>query len=279
MAHEIRTLDSSSIQQLQSIIERDPVRHCYVAARIAAIHGGFFRNPYSDFLGYFDDGHLKSALVLGANVVPVNTSTMARQEFAQVLRRQGRRCSSIVGPQEEVSELWRLLNDSWGPARAVRDSQLMMSIDQRSNIEPDDLVRYSTVRDLEALFPACVDMFTHEVGKSPVAHGGGPAYRNRINELISSRRSFIRTNGEQIIFKAEVGSLGAGVAQIQGVWVHPDYRGKGLAAPAMASVVRFILDDLAPNASLYVNDFNFPAIATYKRVGFQVVDTFSTVLF
>ncbi len=279
MAHEVRALDGKSIEQLRAIIDREPVRYCYVSSRLAIAHQSFFRNNFADFLGYFDDGHLKSALLLGANVVPINTSSVARQEFATVLARQGRRCSSIVGTQAEALDLWSLLENSWGASRSIRQTQPVMSMSSHSSVQADDEVRYATLSDLDSLFPACVEMFTHEVGVSPISQGGGAAYRNRISELITSKRSFVRTQQGEVIFKAEIGALGNGVAQVQGVWVHPDFRGQGLAAPAMSAVVTRVLNDLAPTVSLYVNEFNKPALATYERVGFEVVDTFATVLF
>ena len=279
MAHEIRALDQWGIDQLSNIAHRDTVRHCYVASRIAETRRGRFRHSYPDVLGYFDDGHLKSAMLLGANVVPINTSGISRQEFSRVLAKHGRRCSSIVGPAAEVLELWTLLEPHWGKARALRPNQPMLSIQQRSLCEPDELVRYSKREDVESLIPACVDMFTNEVGVSPIAHGAGAAYRNRISELVNQRRSFVRIDNGRIIFKAEVGAVGAGVAQIQGVWIDPEFRGRGLAAPGMAAVVRMVQDDIAPIVSLYVNDFNEAALATYRRVGFEQVDTFATVLF
>jgi predicted GNAT family acetyltransferase len=122
-------------------------------------------------------------------------------------------------------------------------------------------------------------MFTEEVGISPTLNGGGNAYRNRISELVSSRRSFVKYLDSELVFKAEVGTVGAGVAQIQGVWVKPEYRGKGISAPAMAAVVKLVLADLAPVVSLYVNDYNEVALKTYASVGFEQVDTFATVLF
>ena len=279
MAHEVRALDGRSIDQLRQMVERDPVRFCYVAARLATAHHSFFRNGYGDFLGYFDDGHLKSALLLGANVVPINTSSVARQEFAQILRRQGRRCSSIVGAKAEALDLWNLVAPSWGSAREIRDTQPVMSMSERSKVEIDDQVRYATLSDLDALYPACVEMFTQEVGVSPIANGAGSAYRNRISELITSRRAFVRTHEGEIVFKAEIGAIGNGVAQIQGVWVNPAFRGQGIAVPAMAAVATRTMDDVAPTVSLYVNEFNTAAIATYNHVGFEVVDTFATVLF
>jgi len=66
---------------------------------------------------------------------------------------------------------------------------------------------------------------------------------------------------------------------VQGVWVHPDYRGRGLAAPGMAAVVDLARASISPVVSLYVNDFNAPARATYRRAGFTEVGEFMSVLF
>lgn len=279
MAHEIRQIDEQSVSQLIAIADRDPIKQCFVGARLELTRMGMIRPAYPDLLGYFDDGHLKSAIYLGANLIPINTTQISRKEFADVLKRESRRCSSITGPAAEVLPLWQLLEPKWGAAREIRDNQPLLATTYRSEIKPDELVRYATTADLEVLYPACIHMFTEEVGVSPVGPGTGMAYRNRIAELISDKRSFVRIENDEVIFKAEVGTIGNNVAQIQGVWVNPKLRGKGLAEPAMAAVVRFILDDIAGTASLYVNHFNKPAIATYSRVGFNQVDTFATIHF
>jgi predicted GNAT family acetyltransferase len=279
MAHEIRALDAHSIDLVKILIEQDPVRHCFLAARLEQTKQSKFRPSYPDLLGYFDDGNLKSVLMTGANIVPVNTSLIARQEFATVLNRSGRRSSSIVGPVEEVLDLWSRVSTSWGPAREVRGNQPVLSMRSNSSVEIDHDVRYSNLSDLENLVPACIAMFTEEVGISPTINGGGNAYRNRISELVSSRRSFVKYSGSELVFKAEIGTVGAGVAQIQGVWVKPEHRGKGISVSAMAAVVKLVLADVAPVVSLYVNDYNEVALKTYRSVGFEQVDTFATVLF
>ena len=279
MAHEIRALDAHSIDLVKNLIEQDPVRHCFLAARLEQTKQSRFRPSYPDLLGYFDDGNLKSVLMTGANIVPVNTSLIARQEFATVLNRSGRRSSSIVGPAEEVLDLWSRVSASWGPAREVRSNQPVLSMRTNSSVEIDHDVRYSNLSDLEDLVPACIAMFTEEVGISPTINGGGNAYRNRISELVSSRRSFVKYLGSELVFKAEIGTVGDGVAQIQGVWVKPEHRGKGISVSAMAAVVKLVLADVAPVVSLYVNDYNEVALKTYRSVGFEQVDTFATVLF
>ena len=129
------------------------------------------------------------------------------------------------------------------------------------------------------LLPACVAMFAEEVGVSPLAGDGGTLYRARVRELLETRRAYARIENGQVIFKAEIGAASAGVCQIQGVWVNPAHRGRGLAVAGMAAVVELARREVAPIVSLYVNDYNLPALATYRRVGFRLVDTFSSVLF
>jgi predicted GNAT family acetyltransferase len=60
--------------------------------------------------------------------------------------------------------------------------------------------------------------------------------------------------------------------------MNPSFRGLGLSAGYMAAVV-LLAQQLAPVTSLYVNDYNARARATYGRVGFHQAGTFATVLF
>jgi uncharacterized protein len=63
------------------------------------------------------------------------------------------------------------------------------------------------------------------------------------------------------------------------VWVHPEWRGRGLATIGMSSVVNHVLQRFAPTVSLYVNDYNVPARRAYERCGFRQVGEFATILF
>jgi predicted GNAT family acetyltransferase len=200
--------------------------------------------------------------------------------FAERARRQGRRCSSIVGPAEPTAELWSLLEPGWGPAREVRPCQPLMTITKPSaDIAADRRVRRVRRDEIELLMPACVAMFTEEVGVSPMAGDGGLLYRARVAELVTSGRAFARFEGGRVIFKAEIGAATDRACQIQGVWVAPDRRGQGLSETGMAAVVQHALSEVAPVVSLYVNDFNLPARAAYRRVGFREVGAFMSVLF
>ena len=201
--------------------------------------------------------------------------------FADLARRNGRNnVSTIVGPAGPTARLWSLLEASWGPPRELRRHQPLMVTDSvPGGVRPDPLVRRVRRDEIDALMPACVAMFTEEVGVSPLAGGGGLHYQARMAELVSTGMVFARFEGGRVIFKAEIGAVTDRVCQLQGVWVTPERRGQGLSVPALATVLRCALRDVAPAVSLYVNDYNRAARAAYRRVGFTEVGAFMSVLF
>lgn len=275
-----RVLEPSDLDAALAVLGREPVANAFVASRVQIAGLDPWRLG-GEMWGWYEDGMLQSLCYAGANLVPICATPRAVRGFADRARRAGRRCSSIVGPVEATAPLWRLLEPSWGPAREVRAHQPLMVADRLpADIAPDPYLRRIRKDELEAIMPACVAMFTEEVGVSPLAGDGGLLYQARVAELVGTGRSFARLdqNGK-VVFKAEIGAATSQACQIQGVWVAPEYRGQGLAAPGMAAVLRYALADVAPLASLYVNDYNTAARATYRRVGFQEVGAFMSVLF
>ncbi|HZS20872.1 MAG TPA: GNAT family N-acetyltransferase, partial [Pseudonocardiaceae bacterium] len=261
----------------------DPVMSCMVAARIEyggldpwRLGGelwGFTRDPARG-----RDAELAGLCFSGANLVPLCGGRPAIRAFADRAARRARCCSSMVGPADHVLALWEQLGGSWGPAREERPDQPLLVLTEPPRVPPDPLVRPVRLHELDQYLPAAVAMFTEEVGIDPRLPDGGAGYRSRVAELIAAGRAFARFEAGEVVFKAEIGAMSSTVGQIQGVWVHPARRGQGLAAAATAAVVQR-LQQMGRIASLYVNAYNLPARATYRRVGFTQVGCFATVLF
>ncbi len=144
--------------------------------------------------------------------------------------------------------------------------------------EPAGYARLATSADLGELLPAAAAMFTEEVGFDPVVRYGD-GYAARLRTLIAGQRSAIVTdvNG-RVIFKADAGIVNLDAAQVQGVWLHPDYRGYGLAKPFFAAAAQ-VLQRRYPHLSLYVNDYNARALAMYRGTGWEQIGQFSTIIF
>jgi uncharacterized protein len=274
----VRVLDDRDLAVVRELLDRDPVANVFVTARLESAGLDPWRLG-AEMWGHVSGGRVVGLCYAGANLVPVGADAEACRGFAEKARRQGRRCSSIVGPADQVGALWSLLESAWGPPRDVRPHQPLMAISDPPRIAPDPLVRRVRPDELEILYPACVAMFTEEVGVSPANGDDGSLYRARVGELIGQGRAFARIEDGRVVFKAEVGAATAEACQIQGVWVDPDLRGRGYANGGMAAVVAHAQASVAPVVSLYVNDYNAAARAAYRRVGFSEVGSFMSVLF
>ena len=275
-ATAVTLLHGGALRQLEALLA-DPIVSCFAEARLFPV-GPMPEWGRPAVLAVHRDEQVAAAAMLGANLVPIGTDPATREALAEELVRMGRSCSSIVGPAEEVLDLWRLLEPYWGPAREIRAQQPLLAIAHPPLVTPDPLVQPVPEHRLDDFLPASVAMFTEEVGVDPRAGGADQLYRHRVGDLLRARRAFARWHEGRVIFKAEFGAVTRRAVQIQGVWVAPQRRGQGLAAPGMAAVIEYGLA-VAPIVTLYVNDYNTAALATYRRAGFHRVGDFATVLF
>jgi hypothetical protein len=274
----IRQLGESERASVEKILDRDPYAGAQIAERVAA-HGLNWWRSDGRVFGYGPGRRVESLIWSGAHLVPVCSTPASTAAFAEVLGAEPRICSSIIGRSDAVLDLWSRLGGQWGRARDVRPNQPLLVADTDPPIVPDPAVRLVRPSEVDQLFPAAVAMYTEEVGVSPLIDDNGRGYRRRIVELVKGKRAYARFIGDRVIFKAELAIVTRRTTQVQGVWVDPEFRGRGLAAAAMAAVVRDALHRVAPTVSLYVNDYNTPARHVYARCGFKAAGSFATVLF
>jgi len=268
---------------VQRLLDADPYASAQVAEQVQALGLAWWRTQARVF-GFPEGGiHRGSALEslcwLGHNLIPVRATPAAIGAFAELVALNERSCSAIVGDAGPVLDLWSRLRPVWGEAREVRGCQPLLATGRLAPIPADPQVRLVRDNEVEALLPAAIAMYTEEVGVSPLQEGSGRAYRQRVRDLVRARRAYARFVDGRVVFKAELAVVTRHTAQVQGVWVAPEWRGRGLATQGMAAVIRDTLARVAPTVSLYVNDYNHPARRVYARCGLAEVGTLATVLF
>ncbi|MGL5826055.1 MAG: GNAT family N-acetyltransferase [Nocardioides sp.] len=274
----IRPLGAADLDAFLALTARDPVVNVFAEHRARSTN----LDPKSlggQMWGRFVDGELTAACHVGANLVPVQVEAEDAIAFAERAHRNRGSVSTIFGPEAAVRGVYDALGGDRATPRDLRWGQPHLELASAPLIAPDPAVRRSTSADLNLLYPACVAMYTEEVGVSPEGSQGGDHYRARVEQLISRGWSFVRIDDGRLVFKAEVACVSPYAAQIQGVYVDPAHRGRGLAAAGVAAVVRQIHTGIAPVASLYVNEWNVPARRAYARCGFRESARFATIMF
>ena len=227
--------------------------------------------------------------------------------LAEHARTRLSRRGSVSGPAQDVAAVWGGLSEQGQRARHERWRQPVLAAPQvggglgRAHLRRrpalswvGQSVRAARPDEAALVLPASVDMFSGELGYDPTTDG--PGYNRHVTWLIEQRRSYIVLDDgaghlaqpgspRAVAFKADVGALWrsptGGVAQLTGVWTRPDLRGQGIGAAALAAVVDAVRRDHVGAdgiVSLYANDYNTPALALYRSLGFEQVGLFATVL-
>jgi len=176
---------------------------------------------------------------------------------------------AIISPAALVDSLWQRLQSQLDPPTVVRMSQPVYAISGRFDFPDLKEMRFATMRDLDALVPACAAMHKEEVGIDPLDRDS-VGYRERIRELVEKRRSIIRIVNGRIVAKCEFSAVTTDAVQLMGVWTDPAWRRRGFGRALLREVCGHLARK-GKSVTLFVNDFNRPAVALYETLGFRQI--------
>jgi predicted GNAT family acetyltransferase len=226
----------------------------------------------SPLWGAFDDrDELCGVLHVGPNLVPAFEDEAALQALAPAATGL-HLARMVVGERSAVERLWSLVRHDYPAPREVRPRQFVYALEPRQLARAPrawspGVARLATRADEEPVLRLSAAMYTEEMGENPLARDPD-GYRRRVRVLTARGWTYVYDVDGQLQFKMDVGCASGRSAQIQGVYVPPSLRGRGVGTGAMAACCALAFDR-HPNLSLYVNDFNLPAVALYERIGFQ----------
>lgn len=264
------------LPEVTALLERSPAENLLLLARVAEARSDWRR--LGRLLAYRGStGEITSVCLDSGLVFVTGYDSASLPHFVTELG-GFRRATSLVGPSFSALGLHLGLvtrwGDMWGVYSNIRRTQPVMVLDQPLVIDPDPRVTRLEKDVFDSYLVASVDMYTSEIGSSPYKYG--PGYDSyALSRLEEGDAWGIVENGE-VIFKADLGPRYDQWVQLQGVWVKPELRGQGIAVPALAAMLHEVQQKY-PKISLYVNDFNTPAIRSYQRLGFRSIGALSTI--
>ncbi len=266
----VRPLGRADQGEALAFLARNPVRDVFVASRLrhdAALSLG----GWSPIWGAFDaGGRLRGALHVGPNVVPAVDEPEPLDALAPAARGPAS-TRMFVGERRAVERLWRHVAATYPAPREVRTRQFVYALApadlRRPRSRGRGRARLATPADEETVLRLSAAMYAEEMGEDPLARDPS-SYRRRIQVLIDRGWTYVCEEDGRLAFKMDVGCASNLTAQIQGVYVPPALRGQGVATRGMAACCALAFER-HPTLSLYVNDFNVPAVALYERLGFR----------
>ncbi len=229
------------------------------------------RRGLGRFAAVRDGGRLTAICHMGANLVPSGRGTAAFAELAA-----GGDARMLVGEEGAVTELWEAARGGLPRPLEDRPGQPVYSLERPPPAGETDL-RPARLDDLDILVAASAAAYLEEVGVD--AYARDPSlfeWRTRVQ--IEEGRSWLWSEGERILFKAEASAWTQRAVQLQQVWVDPDLRGRGYAKRGLADLCRLLLAR-TPAVCLFVRPDNTPAIALYEGIGMRRTIAYRSLIF
>lgn len=269
-----REVGPGEARAVSAVLESDPLVAAPAAEKFAA--SGVRPGAEGRFLTR--GGPDQSLVFVGTSILPLRGDPADHRALGAAVAELGLGPMSVHGRRDQVAAQWQALHHNWGAAREYRSTQFLMAL--RDPVDPGtvwDGCRPAVIEEFEPVLVAAAAMYREELHADPFVVGAGVPFRRRVARSLARGRTWVRIERDEVVFKADVTAVSPRVAQIQGVWVHPEKRGAGLGSGGTAAVCA-ALQSRRLTPSLVVNGSNIAARAAYRRVGMVDVVDYATVL-
>jgi predicted GNAT family acetyltransferase len=266
----IRSLSDDDVAAALAFVRRDPLINIYLISRLLEERSA----AATQIFAVRHNNEIVLLALLGTNVVlagdttvPNDVTDTAIAVIAERIITRVLPVRAIISPARLVEELWGHLRSRVDPPTVVRMNQPVYAIYQSPGFPDLTESRFSTMRDLDQLVPACAAMHKEEVGIDPLLRDP-IGYSERVRELVDQQRSVVTIVEGRIAAKCEFSAVTNDAVQLMGVWTNPLLRRRGYARNLLREVCGRLFRR-GKTVTLFVNNFNSPAIALYESLGFH----------
>jgi predicted GNAT family acetyltransferase len=138
-------------------------------------------------------------------------------------------------------------------------------------------LRLATPEDLEPVVRAQAAMALETSGVDPLKKDP-VGFRQRYLRRIDNKRVWVLMNNRRLIFKLDVIADTPDATYIEGVYVSPEERGKGMGQRCLTAVGHKLLERTKA-IYLFVENEDARTTAFYSRLGFEVAGNYDLLYF
>jgi uncharacterized protein len=262
----VSALTDGSENEVLAFLAANPL-HTVVMAGLISDNGIVSPLNRGTFYACRDAADQLEGVALIGHVTMVEVQTEAALKAFAELAAQDNRCAHVIlGEQEQVRRFWNYYAQAGQPIRLVCRELLF---EQRWPIEVREAVnlRPATLDDIEQVMPVHAQMAFEECGVNPMEKDP-KGFRLRTARRIEQGRVWVLMEQGRLIFKADIISDTPEAIYLEGIYVHPEERGKGYGVRCISQLSRALLQR-AQSICLLVNEQNQRAHACYQRAGYK----------
>jgi uncharacterized protein len=263
---EVLELGEENRAEVMSFLAQDPVQTVILRGLILdyGLCGAELRGR---FYGYFANEQLAGVALIGHQII-VFGADEALPYFARKVAEVRARGYLMLGPQAIVEALWNHLSKYGRETKRVNAHRLYVCQPPSQQTDHLQLLR-ANYAELDVIVDAKAEMVLEESGTDPRLDDAA-GFRHRVAERIEQKRIWVKIEDGKVVFKADLFSNTPDTVYLEGIWVHPDYRRRGIAKSCMKELVQRLLSD-HQTICLLTNEEEKVAQNVYEQVGFVYV--------
>jgi GNAT superfamily N-acetyltransferase len=181
----------------------------------------------------------------------------------------------VVGPPDKVEQFWWHYGAGGQPARLICRELFLDLHWPVAALESVPDLRRATLDDLPAVMAVNARLAFAESGVNPL-ECDPEGFRLRLARRIGQGRVWVSCERERLMFKADVLVETPETFYLEGVYVHPDERGKGYGSRCLSQLGRELLQE-TQTLCLLVNEQNKDAQRFFFRQGYKLRDCYDTI--
>jgi len=220
------------------------------------------------------EGRLEGVALIGHATLIEARTLRAMEEFGLVAHGY-QRTHIILGEKDKVEQFWNYYADEGQEMRlACRELlfELRYAMQVRAEVEG---LRRATLEDLEKIAPVQASMAEEESGTNPL-EVDPEGFRARCARRIEMGRVWLMEEDGRLVFKADIQADTPDVVYLEGVWVNPSERGKGIGRQCLRQLCQDLLVR-TKSVCVLVNEENQRAHTFYRMCNFKMRGVYDSI--
>ena len=220
------------------------------------------------------EGRLEGVALIGHATLIEARTARAMEEFGLVA--QGyQRTHMILGEKDKVEQFWNYYADE-GQEMRLACRELLFELRYAMQVRDEvDGLRRATLEDLDKIAPVQASMAEEESGKNPMEIDPD-GFRARCARRIEMGRVWLLEEDGRLVFKADIQADTPDVVYLEGVWVNPSERGKGIGRQCLRQLCQDLLVR-TKSVCVLVNEENQRAHTFYRMCNFKMRGVYDSI--
>ena len=273
-AGTVCTLGTENEEEVLSFLNIRPV-HTVVMASFIHDNGMVNKLNRGTFYGYRNsNGNLEGVTLLGHSTLIEARSDDAMFAFANKAKAERVTINLIMSEHDDAWKFWQYYNGESEPrlncTELLYESSFPMLV---QNCDHD--LRAARPEELEQIAEAHAEVVLMESGNDPMFRDR-EGFLKRVARRIEMGRTFVVFESGRLLFKADIIAEADGIIYLEGIYVAPECRGKGIGSRCLSKLTLQLLERSDRVCMLSNVEFEM-AHRSFQKAGYRVTGRCTTL--